>query len=402
MRRDEVRLIGSRIAVVVHGRFYAFDFVRELIRQGRPVTLFTNYPKSVVERLGVPADAIESYLLHGVYSRLLQKLGSAAGRPLGEASAHRLFGKWAADRVARGNFDVIHCFSGVAEEVFRHSGCQSKLKVLVRASAHIDVQRKLLEEEEQRSRISIDKPSDWMVERERREYKIADKIVVLSSFAYRSFVDCGISPSRLWLLPLAVDVSQFRSTAEVVKGRLDRLLAGQPIRVLTTGSFSVQKGAIDYARIVESTYQDFEYRWVGPVPAEGRAFKERLSGKMSFIPKVDQFKLRPHYEWADLYLFPTIQDGFPVVLTQAQAAGLPILATENCSAPDILQEGENGWVMPIRSADKFLERLEWCNSHRHQLAQVARYSFEKFKMRDWADVAVDFSRLIAQEGRSCG
>ncbi|WP_242046550.1 hypothetical protein [Cylindrospermum sp. FACHB-282] len=42
-----------KIAVVVHGRFHAFDLARELIEQGNEVTLFTNYPKKIVEKFGI-------------------------------------------------------------------------------------------------------------------------------------------------------------------------------------------------------------------------------------------------------------------------------------------------------------------------------------------------------------
>jgi len=44
-----------------------------------------------------------------------------------------------------------------------------------------------LAQEEARAGVRIDHPSPWMIEREQREYQLADKIVVLSTFAYDSF-----------------------------------------------------------------------------------------------------------------------------------------------------------------------------------------------------------------------
>jgi glycosyltransferase involved in cell wall biosynthesis len=383
----------GHIASIVHGRFFAFDLVRELLKQGSDVTLFTNYPAWATARFGVPAHATQSYTLHGVLTRALQKLGMADAAGY-EAFIHKLFGRWAARRVARGNFDVIQCFSGVAEEVFRQCADTGQLKILVRASAHIAAQRALLLEEEQRSGMPVAKPSAWMVERELREYALADRIVVLSRFCLDSFARHGVPESKLWLLPLGVEVSRFRSSIDEATARARRISSGRKLRVLTTGGFLVRKGAVDYVRIVEQLWDKFEFRWVGSVPREGLPFRTRLAGKASFVAKVPQYELKTHYDWADLYLYPTIEDGFPVVLSQAQAAGLPIIATPNSSAPDIVRDGENGWILPIRSPATFVEQLRWCDAHREELAQVACSSYGNSQPHDWSEVAARFRSLI--------
>jgi glycosyltransferase involved in cell wall biosynthesis len=127
---------------------------------------------------------------------------------------------------------------------------------------------------------------------------------------------------------------------------------------------------------------------------EGEPFAKRLAGKASFVPKVPQYELKQHYDWADLYLFPTIEDGFPVVLSQAQAAGLPVIATPNSCAPDIVCDGESGWILPIRSPSLFVQQLQWCDAHRDELAQVARASYERYQPHDWSEVAARFRSLI--------
>ena len=61
-----------------------------------------------------------------------------------------------------------------------------------------------------------------------------------------------------------------------------------------------------------------------------------------------------------------------MVLAQALACGLPLLATENCGAPDFVREGETGWIVPIRSPDRLAERLRWCGEHRNELAEMVQ------------------------------
>src|SRR5205823_1798152 len=95
----------------------------------------------------------------------------------------------------------------------------------------------------------------------------------------------------------------------------------------------------------------------------------------------------------DVFVFPTIEDGYAVVLAQAAASGLPILTTVNCSGPDLVRENETGWVLPIRCPGSFVDRLRWCLAHRSELATMVGAAYDDFRPRDWSDVATDFEHL---------
>src|SRR5262245_9758056 len=151
-----------KIAIVVHGRFHSFDLARGLIERGHDVTIFTNYPKQVAPRFGLPASAIRSFSTHGVLRRAVEATGSAALGRRFETYGHQLFGRWAAGAVAEERYDVVYCWSGVAEEILRTNLPSETVRMLVRGSAHIAVQRQLLRDEEERVAVPLDQPSDWI------------------------------------------------------------------------------------------------------------------------------------------------------------------------------------------------------------------------------------------------
>jgi glycosyltransferase involved in cell wall biosynthesis len=152
------------------------------------------------------------------------------------------------------------------------------------------------------------------------------------------------------------------------------------------GTFSYQKGIYDYARIVQRLHRQCEFRFVGSVPAEGLALALSLEGKVTFVPRVPPEGLSEQYAWGDIFLFPTIQDGFAAVLNQAAASGLPVLASRNCSAPDFVQPDQTGWILPIREPEAYCERLNWCDGHRAELAQMAEAARHS-RLLSWADAA---------------
>jgi len=384
-----------KIAVVVHGRFHAFDLARGLIERGHDLTVFTNYPKRAAARFGLPAGRVRSFSMHGVLGRAVAATRSAAlGRGF-EAYGHPLFGRWAAGEVAREPWDVVHCWSGVAEETLRAEVPSSPLRLLVRGSSHIAVQRRLLREEEARVSVPLDQPSDWIVEREIREYGLADHLIVLSSFARDSFIEQGIDPAKISRLSLGVRVEAFRPSPAAVAARAARVRRGDRLRVLFVGALSYRKGLWDLAQVIASLDPArFEFELVGKIFPEAEDLAGSLGPEVRIPGKVAQSELPRHYEQGDVFLFPTIEDGFAVVLAQAKAAGLPIITTPNGAGYDLVQSERDGWVVPIRDADAMVARLRWCDEHRAALAAMVDAGGTEIRSRSWTDVAAEYEEIV--------
>lgn len=393
----EKRTAPLKIDIVVHGRFHGLALGKALLGLGHDVTILTNYPGFVVERFGVPRRHVRSFVAHAITARVGNRLSRYLRQERTDPILHQMFGRWAARNVSA-DADIVYGFSGVMEEVLgtprRHA---RQLRLVVRGSAHIREQDRILREEEARVGAKLDRASDWMIEREEREYALADRVVVLSSFARDSFVRRGFDASRLLLLPLGVNVDQFRPTPDAQAARQQRILSGKALRVLNVGTFSYQKGMqdlVDTARVLAGR---LEFRFVGSKPKETMRLQQQAQGIIEMIDRVPEAELRTHYEWADLFFFTTLQDGFAAVLRQAAAAGLPILATTNCGARDFIEEGQTGWALPIRDQDGFVARLDWCDRNREALAQMANRLLRHEYSRPWAamakDLASSFERL---------
>src|SRR5688500_16825750 len=176
-----------KIAIVVHGRFHAFDLARELIKQGHEVKLFTNFPKWAVARFGVSSKNVSSCWPEGVASRIALRTSRIGLGHNSEVWLHRWFGRWAATNVTKEDWDVVLCWSGVAQETFLSMQRRRSLLVCHRSSAHIRTQARLLTEEYARTGLPQECPSPWMIAREIKEYGLADLVYVPSDFSRQSF-----------------------------------------------------------------------------------------------------------------------------------------------------------------------------------------------------------------------
>ncbi len=382
-----------RIAIVVHGRFHAFDLARALTKRGNDVHVFTNYPKWAAVKFGLRPEAIHSMWPHGVVSRAVGKFGdqaSAAATP----ALHSWFSKWAARKLRGGGWDVIHSFSGVAENIFL-SRLDARRHFMVRGSSHIRCQDRILAEESERIGVALERPPAWVIEREEREYQLCDEILLLSSFALDSFVDHGVPSQKLALFPLGVDTRAFRPGPEVLAARIRRLLDGEPLRITFTGTLNYRKGLYDFEKVVRALDPaKFQFEIIGSVAQEGRRTASNLPANVTFVPRQPQAELPKWYARGDLFFFPTLEDGFAVVLAQAYANALPILTTPNCAGPDMIRDGETGWIIPIRRFDRYIEQLLWCDANRDKVAAMIERLYNSYSARDWNDVAADFERIV--------
>jgi glycosyltransferase involved in cell wall biosynthesis len=386
-----------KIAIVVQGRFHAFDLGNALVRRAHDVTLFTNYPRWAARRFGADPARVRSFPWHGIVTRAYQRTGSLALARRCEPPAHRRFGRWAARELGRGRWDVIHSWSGVSEEIFQSPAAAGALTLLMRGSSHIATQRQLLDEESRRAGAELDRPGDWMVARERREYELADAVVVLSSFSARTFLEQGFDAGRLELVPLGVDLQAFNADAATRSDRIARIRRGDPLTVLYVGALSYRKGLLDLMQIVRAPgVSSMRFRLVGHVMPEGRRLLASLPANVEVTGKIPQAQLPAVYRDADLFVFPTIEDGFPAVLAQAQAAGLPIITTPNGAGHDIVRSDRDGWIVPIRRPEAVVERLDWCERNRSALATMVASGGQETRSRTWDEVAEQFEAMCGR------
>lgn len=388
-----------RIGLFAQGRFHAFDLARALIERGHFVRVLTNYPKWVTRRFGLLDRNIETNLLHGMAAKIVNRLQPLMPWIDTSPALHRWFGRWAARKLSAGEYDVIHGFTQVAEEPLQT--VNAPIHTVVRGSAHIRTQAEILTNEQARTGVTLGKPSAWSIAREEREYKLADNIFVLSSFAHSTFLAQGVSANRVKMLPLGVDTRRFRPSSRTLSERIKRISSGEPLRVLTVGTFSCRKGALDYLATVDELHSaDFRFRFVGGIERDAAGIARKLAHRVEFTGRQKHLSLPDQYAWGDVFIFPTLEDGFAVVLAQAQAACLPILTTTNSSGPDLIADGQSGWVLPIRDPQAFVSRLRWCSQNRSQLADMVTFLEQNHQVRDWTDVAVDFENTMYELLRS--
>ena len=354
-----------RIAIVVQGRFYMFDIARDLARLGHDVTVFTPYPAFIARKFRLGNCKLVTNPLHGLLSRLVTKVGGPRWQQKWQDRFDVGFGRWASKAVpGRGPWDAVVSMSGISLELYRKLP-QETLKILHRGSFHIEAQRDLLLREQRESNKPIRLPSPLIIQRELQEYEMCTRLTVISPAARASFVGKPVEQRKIDLVLLGIDEEVFAAKGPEHDARKQRYCDSEPLRVVCAGSFSRRKGSAIWDKLFRHyPKEQVHFRIVGEINPDSQDVYDRHRGRVEFLPRVVEHELPRHYQWADLFLLPTVEDGFAVVVAQALSGALPVLTTTGCGASCLIDEGKTGWVVPVNDAEAMIARLDGLVHHR--------------------------------------
>lgn len=94
---------------------------------------------------------------------------------------------------------------------------------------------------------------------------------------------------------------------------------------------------------------------LGPISKESRVLIERSdSGIVAVGPKLGD-ELLAFYAAADCFVFPSYREGFPNTVLEASALGLPSIVTDINGSREIIKEGVNGMIIPVKNEEALLK-----------------------------------------------
>jgi len=221
-----------------------------------------------------------------------------------------------------------------------------------------------------------------------REIGAADDLIVLSSFQRRTFLEAGISPDRLHVLPLGVDIDMFRPVGRTREGAFTIGFVGQ---------LTQRKGISYLLSAFEAMRPSGARLLLVGRPIGGR--RPWLLEGVEHHASVARSTLPRFYEQMDVLVLPSLVEGFGLTALEAMASGVPVIVSENTFGSDVVTDGHNGYVVPIRDAEAIADRLQLLAEDeilRSSMSKNARATAEEFS---WEAFGRRLVALVTQESR---
>jgi glycosyltransferase involved in cell wall biosynthesis len=216
-------------------------------------------------------------------------------------------------------------------------------------------------------------------DRARREWNLADMIVVNSEWSRTAIIAEGAAAEKIEVVPLCYEKAGENERA----GKVIHKSAG-PLRVLFLGQVNVRKGIhhlIEAAlRLVN---EPVEFLIAGqPDLRPGSIAK--APPNMRWIGAVPRGQVSSVYEQSDVFVLPTLSDGFAITQLEAMKHGLPVIVTPNCGR--VVEDGKTGFIVPpgdirglVDAIRRFIDDRNLANAMRPHCAETAmRYTLDGF------------------------
>lgn len=301
----------------------------------------------------VPAKLMTAFTRFGLeYQRRRARVQSAS-----DMTAVHL---WAGERFCRMILEThppqdagLYCFNSAGLELLRDWRRRGLRTIVEQTIAPRRVEQRIVREEEQafpgwQATLPLDANVEAYMAREEAEWQEADVIVCGSEFVNKGIEECGGPTCRCTVVPYGISFASFQPIAKAP-------LVGRKLRVLTVGEVCLRKGSHYVLAVARRLGEKVEFRMVGPTAFLPQRFAE-LTRHVQYAGVAPRSSISRHFDWADVFLLPSLCEGSATVTYEALSAGLPVIATP--ATGSIVEDGVSGFIVQERSGDAIVSALE--------------------------------------------
>jgi starch synthase len=226
--------------------------------------------------------------------------------------------------------------------------------------------------------------------RKDEELQLADQVIVASAYVRSTLINEQACNAPVAVIPYGAPFPLTKVPAPSTT---------QPLRVLYVGSLGQRKGLSYALEAIEFLGQQVSLTLIGMPTAQNCRPLERALQHHRHISTLPHPQILEQMRQHDVLLFPTLFDGFGLVIPEALSQGLPVIATTHSGAPECIRDGIEGFLVPIRDSCAIAERLQQLVDHPDQLAAMRQACLHRAAELSWSVYEQGLCRVV---GHSLG
>lgn len=360
---------------------------KELIRRAYPIAYKHIRIRPVLELLRnvLPKMGLKGAVQHEVgfasVDKIYEDLDSSSGVLLKSVS-----GKLAVNAVYNYEDGALNTFKtakGLGIE------CIYDLPIGYWRSARILMKNELERWPEWASTLTGFRDSEHKLSRKDEELRLADRIFVASSFTAKTLNDFPGKLAPVQVIPYGFP--------PVVGERNYTPFGNRPVRLLFVGGLSQRKGIADLFAAVKNIGKQVELTVVGRKTSEDCPALDAALKEHHWIPSLAHDEILQLMREHDVFVFPSLFEGFGLVITEAMSQGTPVITTDRTAGPDLITDGQDGWIIEAGSTPALQSAIEKLVSDPETIIAAGKAAMERAKQRPWEVYGSELTAAIMKE-----
>ncbi len=289
------------------------------------------------------------------------------------------------------DIDAVYAYEDGALETFRMAHELHKICIYDLPIGYWRAMRSLLNEERGKNpewamTLGGFNDSEEKLRRKDEELRLADKIYVASTFTKKTLEMYPGKLSDIEIIPYGFPPINKQREYDGIRGR--------KIRALFVGGLSQRKGISYLFEAVKGLNDNIELTIVGRGDIDGcNALKNALKN-VNYIPSLPHDAVLNLMSENDVFIFPSLFEGFGLVITEAMAQGTPVITTDRTCGPDIITDGEDGWIVEAGKAQPIRDLLEKFINNPEILCEVGRAAMNTANKRPWSCYETELAQSV--------
>ena len=277
--------------------------------------------------------------------------------------------------------DAIYAYEDGALNSFRAADqiglrCLYDLPIGYWKAARVLMSEEIQKRPEWAATLSGFNDSEAKTNRKDKELALADHIFVASSFTASTLEHYNGALKEISVIPYGFpDVEEIKSYS-----RKDN----QKLKLLFVGGLSQRKGIADVFDAVEPLRDLIELTVVGHLPNCDVPVLNKALEKCNYIPSLPHSEILALMKENDVLLFPSLFEGFGLVITEAMSQGTPVITTNRTAGPDLITHGENGWIIEAGNHIALREMIEQLIDNPELIELNGRAAHKLAGSRSWS------------------
>lgn len=223
------------------------------------------------------------------------------------------------------------------------------------------------------------------------EIRLADHIFVASTFTAKTLEDYPGNLPPVSVIPYGFPEVSNESHGMIFKG--DRKL-----KILFVGGLSQRKGLSYLLEVADKLQRHIDLTIVGQKVSSECEILNHYLNKHTWIASLPHSEVLTLMKTHDVLVFPSLFEGFGLVISEAMSQGVPVVTTERTAGPDIIQHGENGWIVESGNTQSLLDTIEQLLYNPKHLSSAGKLAKDTASKRPWSvygnEIAVRAKQLI--------
>lgn len=358
-----------KISIIVGGRFHAFNLAEQLHKKKYLKQLITTYPKFYIKKnFNINNEKINSLILKELVQRsFLNKIYNF------NDYLSEYFDRSAANLLDLDGLDILIGWSSFSYNAFLRVKNKKCIKILERGSTHIEFQNDIMNEEFKFQNIKPKQISKYIIDKEKKEYELADYIMVPTDFVKQTFIDKGFKNEKIIKNPYGVNLEEFKNIG-FKKKKLDKF------RIIYVGTVSIRKGILYLLEVFNDLeFLDIELLIVGNIEDDlvKKLNKYYSNKKIIFKKSVKQSDLKNFYNISSVFVTCSVEEGLSMVQLQAMSCGLPVISNINAGGQEIITDGVEGFIIPIRDKITLKKKIIYLYNNQNVCLQMGNNAKKK-------------------------